>query len=163
MNTEKLERWILLRHSGELGRWKTRRLERYLAKNAELRQFDTDIRMLNEASRAWQIEPHDSDTAVAIHARLAAGGDRREEFSLLPSRGPARRPILLGAIALLLFGFGLWLRSPEPAGRQAAAIEPSVAPVSFTWDDGIDEELDALQELVTETGAEIAMLSNGNG
>ncbi|MCZ7590840.1 MAG: hypothetical protein M5U15_01230 [Kiritimatiellae bacterium] len=163
MNTEKLERWILLRHSGELGRWKSKRLERCLAQNAELRQFDADLRLLNEASRAWQIEPRDSDTAVAIHARSATGADRREEFTLRPSHVPAWRPIMLGAAALLLVGVGLWFRNSEPAGRQTAAIEQSIPPASFAWDDGIDEELDALQELVTETGAELAMLSNESG
>lgn len=162
MNTEKLEQWVLLKHSGELSPWKARRLERHLAQNAELRQFDADLRTLNEASRAWQVEPRNSDAAVAMRAQLAATPDRRVEFALPPSRARAWQPILLGAAALLLLGLGLWFRNAEPANNQISSSELLPVENAFAWNDEIDAEMDSLEAILAATGDEVASLSDGS-
>lgn len=157
MNREKIERWILLRQSGELGRWKTRRLERYLARDPDLQRFETDLRTLSEASRAWSLQSPDTHTAETIHARLTAPVDRRDSFALRPSGRVALWPILVGATALLFLGVGLWSHRIAPAGDQIAVVnEPAAGTVELAWDDGVDQELDALQDLVTGDNNETA-------
>lgn len=154
MNRDKIERWILLKSTGELGRWQTWRLERLLANDPEARAFEADTARLAQAARAWSVAQPGPHTAQSIHARLHTESDRRDTLVFAPARTHGWWPVFAAAAAILLVGAGLWLRmSGTPHPEQAA--ERTVE--ALAWDDGVDAELDALQDwLVASTAEESA-------
>ena len=146
-----MEQWVLLRQAGELGPWRTRRLERLLARDAALRAFAADAEQLSRAARAWSVSQPPPHTAEAIHARLSAPADRTAEWVFQPGRHRAWWPALAGAAALALVALGLWFRGPA----EPAAVADS-GEVELALDAWVDAELDALQDIVAwvdDTGA----------
>ncbi len=151
MKRDKIERWILLRSAGELGRWRTRRLERLLARDPEARAFEADVARLAREARAWSVAQPGSHTAEAIHARLHAAPDRRETLALAPDRIHRWWPALAGVTAALVLALGLWV-ALSGSMRTDVAEQPQVE--ALAWEDGVDAELDALQEWLLSSTAE---------
>ncbi|HMP74863.1 MAG TPA: hypothetical protein PKE12_01080 [Kiritimatiellia bacterium] len=143
MNRDKIEQWILLRQAGELGPWRTRRLERLLARDPALRAFAADAEHLTHTARAWSVAQPRPHTAEAIHARIHAPVDRTEEWVFQPTHRAIRWPALAGVAALALVALGLWFRPPTEPARVADAGE-----MELTLDAWMDEELEALQDIV---------------
>lgn len=162
MNRDKLERWILLRQSGELGRWRARRLERALAKDPALRAFEADVQKLTAATRAWTTRSELSQSVHRIHEELLRTADRRDLVSL----APAPRRMWWPALAVPTALAALWLVVGWPSERTAPVVSGGVAGASnastLAWEGGVDEELDALFELVYETGADISVSAASN-
>lgn len=163
MNRDKMERWILLKHSGELSTWRMRKLTRLLAKDAELRQFDADLLMLNNASRAWTMPGTSTPAAEAVHAQLTAPADRREAFAIRVTPRPSFWPTLLGATALLVLGAGLWVQHARHLGTpRTAATAPTATIQRLAWEDGMDDEISELQELLTLASADTASFTTAS-
>lgn len=163
MNRDKLERWILLKHSGELSAWRMRRLAHWLAKDAELRQFDADLLLLNNASRAWTMPGASTPTAAAVQAQLTTPADRREAFAIRVTPRASFWPTLLGATALLILGAGLWVQYARHLGApRAAATAPTATVQGLAWEDGMDNEISELQELLTVASADMASFTTSS-
>lgn len=163
MNRDKMERWILLKHSGELSAWRARKLARWLAKDAELRQFDADLLMLNNASRAWTMPGASTPAAAAVHAQLTTPAERREAFAIRVTPRLSFWPTLVGATALLLLGAGLWVQYARHLETpRTAATAPTATSQRLAWEDGVDDEISELQELLTVASADAAALTTAS-
>ncbi len=153
MNNDTIERYILLQQSGELGPIRAWRLNRALSRSPEARRFASDLQRLTESARDWTVPLPGPRAAEAIHARLREASDRREVLAFQP---PLRRRYGLAfatACALVLISLFFYVR---PADRTATDSQsPTLDQTSaFAWDDGVDEEIDALLELVAITANE---------
>ncbi len=163
MNRDKLERWILLRQSGELGRVRGFLLDRALARDPELRRYADDSARIMSAARAWSVAQPGAHTADAIHARIHEAPDRREEITLRPEPGFRLWPILAGVTALLLAVVLFALKAPERAESVARTpAAPPDAQAQLAWEDHVDAELDALMELVSLNGTDESARTGAN-
>lgn len=155
MNRDKLEQWILLRQSGELGRVRGFLLDRALARDPELRRYADDSARIMSAARAWSVAQPGAHTAEAIHARINEAPDRREDIIIRAEPAFRLWPILAGVTALLLAVALITLKAPErvdSVARTPAAPHDVQAPLA--WEDHVDAELDALMELVSLNGTD---------
>ena len=147
MKCEQVEQSILLQDSGELNAVGRFRLARHLAACPACRSYQVDLHATRNALHALPtpaLAP--GDRAIILEA---ASPDRREVVAWAPGRQPVAwwRPALATAVLAALLGAGLYLRpGTSPAPVEVARKAP--APVVTTLDEAVDEELDALQQLL---------------
>jgi hypothetical protein len=149
MNKDTIERWILLRQSGELGPIRSRWLARALARDPAARRFADDAQRLTNAARAWSAAQPAPHTLDAIRARAREIPDRRDALVMRPH--PALRilrPAFAGAFALMLLAL-LINRNARRDDPIAPIAQMNVPTVEAAWDDGLDAEIDALFEAVS--------------
>lgn len=159
MKCHHVEQWILLQDSGELGSVGRFRLARHLAVCPACRSYQANLHTTRNALQALPapaLAPR--DRAVILDA---AAPDRREVAVWAPGRQPVSwwRPALAAAVLAALLGAGLYLRpGTGPAPVEVARKAP--APDATTLDEAVDEELDALQQLLVASLEEPAVNSD---
>lgn len=154
MNCHQTEMWILLRDSGELDVFRTRLLDRHLAKCAACRAFAD---ALTAGRSALHAEPFSAADDGRVRALVAAARETREKHS--PS-ALAWRPALALAALILSVGVAFWWqgRTPIPA-PSLARNTPVDTPA---WDVDLDDELEAIDAILLSSVDDMSP-NNGAG
>jgi flagellar biosynthesis/type III secretory pathway M-ring protein FliF/YscJ len=154
---------ILLEQSGELGAFRRALLKRHIAGCAECHKFKEETAIVTDAARKMTADP-DSAQIENILSFARREVSRSEEFRFRPSREPLLRqwrPALLYAgLSILLFIAFFAVISPvlHPS-RQGAETAVKETPSALAWDDGFDEQLDELNNMLATAAKE---WSNGD-
>jgi hypothetical protein len=141
MKRDTFERWVLLKQSGELCRWKDWLLTRRLARDPALQAFAQDAGDLGLLSRSRAPGALPDGIVDAIHARLEAPADRRAIIAPAPEPNGVWRPAFALAICVILLAAGgvFWWRGDAPVGAHPTAAQESDR---LAWNDALDGALD---------------------
>ncbi len=161
MKCEQAKREILLEQSGELPDRKRSRLNEHVRSCADCRAFRTSSVYL--ARVATEHGTDDEKVSEFTMSRIEQAG-RTAITRRVPRKHPARtepfiqvwRPVLVYATTVLILILG-WVaiqsRSPE---QSTIAQTPSIeAPTASDWVNGIDDEIDELNQLLAMTSADL--------
>ncbi len=164
MNRDTMERWVLLKQSGELGRWRGWILARRLARDRDLRDFAQDAADLGLASRSRAPGCLPDNLIHAIHDRLSESTDRRAFFTVEPETG--WRPgwkFAAAACAVALAAAVVYVLRPGDPGLLAS--DPASAPAveQLAWNDSLDAALDEVDAWLAGRPAEEAGASDTEG
>lgn len=166
MKRDTLERWVLLKQSGELSRWKEWLLTRRLARDPALQAFAQDagdIGLLSRSHTPGELPAHVAD---AIHARLSEPVDRRSIITLEPEPGKIWRPAFAWAACLAVLAAGaLYMRLGDDQATPSRTLATAEAD-RLAWNDSLDATLDEMDAWLAGGSAEVAAnqpSSNGNG
>jgi hypothetical protein len=141
MNTEKLERWILLEESGELGALPRWRLQRELARSPAARKLAADYRtILQHARRPAEADVSDGVVATILAAARGQGPVREAKGAALGWRAGFAGAVAVAALALCV---SLLTRTPPGSGELAAAH----APAALGWEDNLDASFQTLDDV----------------
>ncbi len=145
MNKDEREQEILLELSGELSARRKRRLERILARSEEGRAFRDETKRLTDLSRAALA---DEGPAPSVVVRIM--DEARKDSHTKPAPITFLPRPVYAVAATLVLGFSLWLviQRPPPSGTEVAEHEPKTLVEIPAWDDDIDSQLEALDELL---------------
>ena len=133
MNTQKLEKWILLEQTGEL----SPRKQKILSACPQAAQKRAELNALQAAASSGKQEPSPWATA-RINARLRT----EKRLLLLPVR--VWQPILALAACLMIFVTQIEF-TPETSAVATASVEVGVADV---WNVQFEEDLAELESLI---------------
>jgi len=142
MNRDRMERWILLRQSGELDALRCLLLARRLSKDEALRDFAASLdRIARDARASSESSAPEPSVMQAIlrEARVAADGRTAEREEGQASASPWARPAFAAAAVALAIA-GAWLLMPRtPPAQTAERSRPAEESLSsYAWDDDLD-------------------------
>jgi len=149
MKCSYMERWLLLRDSGELDPIRSRLLERHLATCPACR---ASAALLNTGRSALHAVPVPTMSEADIRTLIAAARNN----AAAPSAAFAwLRPALAAAAALAIVVTGfLWSsRNTTPGSAVARATTPAADNLA-AWDDSFEEDLATIDEMVLSSVSE---------
>ena len=173
MNKEKLEQWLLLRSSGELGPIRRWLLRRELHSHPEARRFQTELEGLTRAiSRVREdAGPHPFVlNNILDEARNVSSAAAARQPSAGTEALAWLRPALAVAAVLAVI-IAAWKMIPgqtdapqlshsTPTAQAPVNGQPAPASGLLSWDDGLDEELASL-ELTLASSDDWSLGDNG--
>jgi hypothetical protein len=147
MKCERMEYWILLKQSGELGTLRHALLQRHLARCASCRAFEETSLRIQKA--VPQDVPGLSDFARNRIQQAGARAIERQHHARRPAgaAAPLWRPAAAFALLLIALAAG-WLLLYRPDARTQTAQGEQKTTGAYAWDNGLDEELAELDEML---------------
>lgn len=164
MKRDTIEKWVLLKQSGELDLVRDWLLRRAMCRDAGARRFQDDLNRITAAARgSVDAVPGNSAALAAILSAAGKNSSRSEEFGFEPSRpAPAWRPALAFA-ALVLIAGATWLALQKPGVTPPIAQTTTTQPEqALPWDDGLDKKMDELNTMLAESSDEWDSTAGGS-
>lgn len=162
MNRDRLERWLLLRETGELDPVRSRILDAYLKRDSALREFERDAKRLARLSCGvppGKQAPHTEQMMISVRQAITFP-NRRAEPSVFRGSALALRPAWATAMAGILAVASLaWLVVTRSSDRAVDLARTGAPPLQQTddllvWDDGFEDELVGLEQLLSAAAIE---------
>jgi ferric-dicitrate binding protein FerR (iron transport regulator) len=146
-----LEKLLLLKQSGELTPAQAQELENILSKSDEARRAKDEIEQVIHLARDPSVAPTPTSSMQRILERAHGQAPRKQVI-----HWPSHPLVALAATLVLVAGLWLAIDSRLFTGDPASSVSQA-QDRTYAWDDGFDEDLDQLSELVAAVNEELLL------